>query len=185
MNAYKKRQTSQLPQDDRISISFKEYLAEIDVCMGGRVAEELSGSHSLERVRLDQDLTCSIPHTVYGPQNVTSGASSDLRHATNTANAMVKVTSSSIYDLFGAGLNEMFFYFKLWGYSGKVGPVYHNDREDNMSSRKREEIESEVRSYVARFPQSPAFCISLGYLRVMQDQMGRWILGPLIPFLIF
>ncbi|KAF9653112.1 ATP-dependent metallopeptidase Hfl [Thelephora ganbajun] len=94
--------TSQLPKDDRISISFREYLAEIDVCMGGRVAEEL----------------------IYGPQNVTSGASSDLRHATNTANAMVK----------------------LWGYSEKVGPVYHNDRDDNMSSKKREEIESEVRS---------------------------------------
>ena len=35
---------------------------------------------------------------------------------------------------------------QLWGYSGKVGPVYHNDRDDNMSSKKREEIEGEVRS---------------------------------------
>lgn len=35
-------QTSQLPKDDRYSVSLKEYLAEIDVCMGGRVAEELS-----------------------------------------------------------------------------------------------------------------------------------------------
>jgi len=94
--------TSQLPQDDRISVSFKEYLAEIDVCMGGRVAEEL----------------------IYGPQNVTSGASSDLKHATSTANAMVK----------------------LWGYSEKVGPVWHNNGDDNMSSKKREEIENEVRS---------------------------------------
>jgi ATP-dependent metalloprotease len=34
--------TSQLPQDDRYSVSMKEYLAEIDVCMGGRIAEELS-----------------------------------------------------------------------------------------------------------------------------------------------
>ena len=32
----------QLPESDRESISFKEYLAEIDVCMGGRVAEEMS-----------------------------------------------------------------------------------------------------------------------------------------------
>jgi ATP-dependent metalloprotease len=35
-------QTTQLPLDDRFSVSYKEYLAEIDVCMGGRVAEELS-----------------------------------------------------------------------------------------------------------------------------------------------
>ena len=35
-------QTTQLPLDDRLSASYKEYLAEIDVCMGGRVAEELS-----------------------------------------------------------------------------------------------------------------------------------------------
>ena len=43
-------QTSQLPQDDRVSISFKEFLAEIDVCMGGRVAEELSGCKPSERI---------------------------------------------------------------------------------------------------------------------------------------
>lgn len=35
-------QTSQLPENDRTSISFKEFLAGIDVAMGGRVAEELS-----------------------------------------------------------------------------------------------------------------------------------------------
>lgn len=35
-------QTSQLPENDRTSISYKEYLAGIDVAMGGRVAEELS-----------------------------------------------------------------------------------------------------------------------------------------------
>ena len=42
--------TSQLAEDDRYSISFKQYLADIDVSMGGRVAEELSKSffaHSL------------------------------------------------------------------------------------------------------------------------------------------
>lgn len=64
--------------------------------------------------------------------------------------------------------------------------MYHNDRDDNMSSKKREDIENEVRSYVVHFPQCPGFCISLGYLRVMsEDQMGRWIRGPLIPFRLF
>ncbi|KAM5535188.1 hypothetical protein V8D89_011124 [Ganoderma adspersum] len=94
--------TSQLPKDDRYSVSLKEYLAEIDVCMGGRVAEEL----------------------IYGPENVTSGASSDLQHATRTARAMVK----------------------NWGYSHKIGPVYLSDREDAISPKKKDEIEDEVRS---------------------------------------
>jgi ATP-dependent metalloprotease len=32
-----------------------------------------------------------------------------------------------------------------WGYSEKIGPVYLNDREENISASKREEIENEVR----------------------------------------
>ncbi|KAJ1957631.1 i-AAA protease yme1 [Dipsacomyces acuminosporus] len=59
--------TVQLPESDRESINKSEYLAEIDVCMGGRAAEEL----------------------VYGPDKVTSGCSSDLQRATRVANAMV------------------------------------------------------------------------------------------------
>jgi hypothetical protein len=35
-------QTSLLPENDRTSVTLKEYLAGIDVSMGGRVAEELS-----------------------------------------------------------------------------------------------------------------------------------------------
>ncbi|THU91162.1 ATP-dependent metallopeptidase Hfl [Dendrothele bispora CBS 962.96] len=60
--------TSMLPEDDRFSVSYKEYLAGIDVSMGGRIAEEL----------------------VYGTDAVTSGASSDIRSATKTARNMVK-----------------------------------------------------------------------------------------------
>jgi len=52
-----------------------------------------------------------------------------------------------------------------------------------MSSKKREEIENEVRSYVVHFLERAVFCISLGYLRVMpKDQAGSRIRGPLIPF---
>ncbi|KDQ33288.1 hypothetical protein PLEOSDRAFT_48395 [Pleurotus ostreatus PC15] len=61
-------ETSQLPEDDQYSVSFKQYRAGIDVCLGGRVAEELT----------------------YGTENVSSGASSDLQKATGTATAMVK-----------------------------------------------------------------------------------------------
>jgi ATP-dependent Zn protease len=63
-------QTSQLPKDDRLMVTQKEFLADIDVALGGRVAEEL----------------------IFGPENVTSGASSDLRKATATATHMVKVS---------------------------------------------------------------------------------------------
>lgn len=34
-------QTQRLPKDDRHSVSWKEYMADIDVSLGGRVAEEL------------------------------------------------------------------------------------------------------------------------------------------------
>ncbi|KAJ2774525.1 hypothetical protein IWQ57_000782, partial [Coemansia nantahalensis] len=59
--------TVQLPENDRESVSRQEYIAEIDVCMGGRAAEEL----------------------VFGPDRVTSGCSSDLQRATRVATAMV------------------------------------------------------------------------------------------------
>nr|VWO98631.1 N/A [Ganoderma boninense] len=118
--------TSQLPKDDRYSVSLKEYLADIDVCMGGRVAEELSPFSLLHfwcLSLLTVTSTCSLL-LVYGPENVTSGASSDLKRATQTARAMVK----------------------NWGYSHKIGPVYLNDREDAISPKKKDEIEDEVRS---------------------------------------
>ena len=66
------KQTSQLPKDDRLMVTQKEFLADIDVALGGRVAEEL----------------------IFGAENVTSGASSDLRKATATATRMVKASPS-------------------------------------------------------------------------------------------
>ncbi|PNH10732.1 ATP-dependent zinc metalloprotease FTSH 5, mitochondrial [Tetrabaena socialis] len=58
---------SQLPEEDSTSMSRRQMMARLDVCMGGRVAEEL----------------------IFGPDDVTTGASSDLRMATALARAMV------------------------------------------------------------------------------------------------
>lgn len=59
--------TFQLPEMDKVSMAKREYLARIDVCMGGKVAEEM----------------------FYGEDAVTSGAGSDIQQATNLAYAMV------------------------------------------------------------------------------------------------
>ncbi|EJU00823.1 ATP-dependent metallopeptidase Hfl [Dacryopinax primogenitus] len=96
--------TLQLPDNDRQSVSFKEFLAEIDVCMGGRVAEEL----------------------IFGKENVTSGARSDLQHASRTASNMVK----------------------HYGYSDKVGLVYHSDNDSYASPEKKNLIEMEVQRFL-------------------------------------
>ncbi|KAL9598251.1 MAG: hypothetical protein Q9219_004610 [cf. Caloplaca sp. 3 TL-2023] len=66
-----------LEEMDKVSQSKAELLAAIDVSMGGKVAEEL----------------------VYGADNVTSGASSDIQKATNVAYHMV--TQCGMSDVLG------------------------------------------------------------------------------------
>ncbi|KAK2654107.1 hypothetical protein Ddye_013963 [Dipteronia dyeriana] len=58
---------TQLPSSDETSVSKRQLLARLDVCMGGRVAEEL----------------------IFGQDHVTTGASSDLSTATELAQYMV------------------------------------------------------------------------------------------------
>ena len=57
--------------------------------MGGRVAEELSKSFLALSLVFPLLLVSLL--SVYGSENVSSGASSDIKRATKTAEAMVKV----------------------------------------------------------------------------------------------
>ncbi len=56
-----------LPERDQLSVTKTKYQSKIAMAMGGKVAEELT----------------------FGPENVTSGASSDIQQATQIARAMV------------------------------------------------------------------------------------------------
>ncbi|URD99015.1 Peptidase family M41 [Musa troglodytarum] len=88
---------TQLPFQDETSISKKQLLARLDVCMGGRVAEEL----------------------IFGEESVATGASSDLRTATELAHHMVSTC----------------------GMSDAIGPVYVKERP---GSELQSRIDAEV-----------------------------------------
>ncbi|GMH88723.1 hypothetical protein TrVE_jg997 [Triparma verrucosa] len=94
---------AQLPEGDQTSRSYKQMLAMIDVAMGGRVAEEL----------------------IFGPENITSGASSDLQQATRVARAMVT----------------------KYGFSREIGYVFHSgdNGEEQSSEATRIKIDEEVK----------------------------------------
>lgn len=96
--------TQMLPELDKVSETKKELLAQIDVCMGGKVAEEL----------------------VYGPDNVTTGASSDIQNATRVAYYMVTQA----------------------GMSDALGNIDLNANYSKLSSETKKLIESEVRRLV-------------------------------------
>jgi cell division protease FtsH len=57
----------QLPERDKLSMSYEQMTSRLAVCMGGRVSEEI----------------------IFGKDKITSGAQSDIEQATNLARAMV------------------------------------------------------------------------------------------------
>lgn len=92
---------------DRQSHSFAEYRAKLDVAMGGRVAEEL----------------------VYGKENVTDGASSDISNATSIASNMVR----------------------RFGFSDSIGPVSYMGGDSDQpppSEETQRLIDSEVKTLI-------------------------------------
>ncbi|KAF9164844.1 hypothetical protein DFQ26_000975 [Actinomortierella ambigua] len=97
--------TVQLPDMDKDSFTRKEYMAQLDVAMGGRVAEEM----------------------IFGADNVTSGCSSDIVHATKVARMMVT----------------------HYGMSDKVGPVAHTEEDmATLSTPTKQLIEAEIKALV-------------------------------------
>ncbi len=78
----------QLPESDRYSMKYKQMTSRMAILMGGRVAEEL----------------------IFGPENITSGASSDIEQATKLARAMVT----------------------QWGFSDKLGTVSYGENQEEV-----------------------------------------------------
>ncbi|KAI1762546.1 peptidase family M41-domain-containing protein [Hypoxylon sp. FL1150] len=92
--------TASLPEMDKYSYTISNYLARIDMCLGGKLAEEI----------------------VFGVNQVTGGASSDLKMATAVAFDMV------------ASL----------GMSSKLGNMEYGSRYNTLSSETKARVESEV-----------------------------------------
>ena len=80
--------TMSLPEGDKYSVTRQKLMADLAVAMGGRVAEEI----------------------IFGYDFVTTGASSDIKAATNIASKMVS----------------------QWGMSDKIGPVLISDEKEDM-----------------------------------------------------
>ncbi len=78
----------QLPEGDRYSMKYQQMTSNLIILMGGRVAEEL----------------------IFGKENVTSGASSDIEQATRLARAMVT----------------------RWGFSEALGTVAYGENQDEV-----------------------------------------------------
>ena len=97
-----------LPEKDKISVSRAELLSNIKVAMGGRAAEEV----------------------VFGDDNITTGASQDIKQATKIAKNMII----------------------KWGMSDKLGfrsfydsDGYYMDASDQISQKTAETIDAEVK----------------------------------------
>ena len=105
-----------LPEGDRISLSQAKLRADLVVAMGGRIAEEL----------------------IFGRERVTTGASGDIKMATDMARRMVTE----------------------WGMSDKLGPLLYGEptqevflghsvtQHKNMSDYTAREVDSEIRRIV-------------------------------------
>jgi len=96
-----------LPEHDKVSESKLELESQISVLYGGRIAEDI----------------------IYGEDQVTTGASSDIERATKVARNMVT----------------------MWGLSDKLGPLaYSQSQPKQISDSTKETVDTEVRAIIDR-----------------------------------
>jgi cell division protease FtsH len=98
-----------LPEKDKISISKTEVISNIKVAMGGRVAEEI----------------------IFGEENITTGASQDIKQATEIAKKMI----------IRWGMSETLGFRSFYDSEG-----YYMEASDQISQKTSESIDAEIKN---------------------------------------
>ncbi|MBK4775643.1 ATP-dependent zinc metalloprotease FtsH [Candidatus Pantoea edessiphila] len=133
-----------LPKDDQISISKKKLESQISTLYGGRLAEEI----------------------IYGVDYVSTGASNDIKIATNLARNMIT----------------------QWGFSEKLGPLLYAEEEGevflgrsvakakNISDETARIIDQEIRQLIDNNYQRAKYilCENMDILHAMKDALMKY-----------
>ncbi|SUB58734.1 ATP-dependent zinc metalloprotease FtsH [Phocoenobacter uteri] len=126
-----------LPEGDQISISHKQLESKLASVYGGRLAEEI----------------------IYGKENISTGAASDIQVASNLARRMVTE----------------------WGFSENLGPILYKDEEGFgapkvVSEETAKLIDEEVRKIVERSYERAKQCLldNIDILHSMKDALMKY-----------
>lgn len=133
-----------LPEGDQVSISQKQLESKLSTLYAGRLAEEL----------------------IYGEENISTGASNDIKVATNIARNMVT----------------------QWGFSNKLGPILYSEDEGevflgrsmakakHMSDETAHVIDEEVRAIITRnYDRARQLLIdNMDILHAMKDALVKY-----------
>lgn len=133
-----------LPEGDQVSISQKQLESKLSTLYAGRIAEDL----------------------IYGEENISTGASNDIKVATNIARNMVT----------------------QWGFSDKLGPILYSEDEGevflgrsmakakHMSDETAHAIDEEVRAIVTRnYARAKQILIdNMDILHAMKDALVKY-----------
>ena len=133
-----------LPEGDQVSISQKQLESKLSTLYAGRLAEDL----------------------IYGEENISTGASNDIKVATNIARNMVT----------------------QWGFSDKLGPILYTEddgevflgrsmaKAKHMSDETAHVIDEEVRSIVSRnYERARQILIdNMDILHAMKDALVKY-----------